>query len=133
MEAWEKWWRMGQGSLAAAQILAKQGEARSSASRAYYASYQSVTAVLLYYGMTPPDGREAWSHEATPELVWKLSGTIISQNARRDIAQRLEASYRLRLNADYISVAEVGEAVLKIALKDASFIARLVEDVLSQG
>ena len=131
MEAWEKWLGMAQGSLEAAQVLAKQGEARSSASRAYYAAYQSVTAVLLYYGLTPPDGREAWSHEATPELIWKLVGTIISQNARKDIAQRLEASYRLRLIADYISVAEVGEAVLKTALKDASFIARLAEDVLS--
>ncbi len=133
MEAWEQWWRMAQGSLVAAQILVKQGEARSSASRAYYAAYQSVTAVLLYYGLTPPDGREAWSHEATPELIWKLAGTIMSQNARRDIAQRLEAAYRLRLVADYISVAEVGEAVLKTALKNASFIARLAEDVLSQG
>ena len=99
----------------------------------HYAAYQSVTAVLLYYGLTPPDGREAWSHEATPELIWKLAGTIMSQNARKDIAQRLEAAFRLRLVADYISVAEVGEAVLKTALKNASFIARLAEDVLSQG
>ncbi len=130
MEAWEKWWRMAQGSLAAAQLLAKQGETRSSASRAYYAAYQSVTAVLLYYKLTPPDGREAWSHEATPELIWKLAGTIIAQNARKDVAQRLEASYRVRLIADYMSAAEVGEIVLKTSLKDASFIARLVEDVL---
>lgn len=130
MEAWERWWRMAQGSLAAAQLLAKQGETRSSASRAYYAAYQSVTAVLLYYRLTPPDGREAWSHEATPELIWKLAGTIIAQNARKDVAQRLEASYRVRLIADYMSAAEVGKTVLKTSLKDASFIARLVEDVL---
>lgn len=28
MEAWEKWWRMAQGSSVAAQILAEQGEVR---------------------------------------------------------------------------------------------------------
>ena len=122
---------MARGSLGAAQFLASQGEARSCASRAYYASYQSVTAVLLYYGRTPPEGREAWSHDATPDLIRRMTGTIVSQDARRDIAIRLETSYRLRVIADYVSAAEVSETVLRVSLKDASFIARLVEDVLS--
>ena len=59
MDAWERWWNMAQGSLAVAQILETRGEVRSSASRAYYAAYQSVTAMLLYHGMTPPEDREA--------------------------------------------------------------------------
>lgn len=130
MEAWEQWWNMAQGSLAAAQLLAKQGEARSSASRAYYAAYQAVTAVLLYHKLTPPAGREAWSHDATPELIRELQGTIIRQDARKDVALRLEAAYRERLIADYMGAAEVRAATLKILLKDASFIAKLASDVL---
>ena len=131
MEAWERWWNMAQGSLAAAQLLAKEGEVRSSASRAYYAAFQAVTALLLYHEMTPPNGREAWSHEATPELFRRLSGTIISEDARKDIKQRLEASYELRVVADYISQANPEKAKLKLSLKDAAFTVKLADDVFS--
>ena len=130
MDAWERWWEMAQGSLKAAQLLAVQGETRSSASRAYYAAYQAVTAILLYYKMTPPDGREAWNHGETPELIWKLSGAVTTQDARKDVASRLVVCYTLRLTADYISREEVKEIALKTALKNASFIVRLAKDVL---
>lgn len=129
MEAWERWWAMAQGSLAAATLLRTQGEVRSSASRAYYAAYQAITAVLLYQGKTPPEGREAWSHEATPELFWKLSGTVLTQDARRDASSWLEASYALRVRADYVSVAEVTELALRSSIKDASFILKLANKV----
>ncbi len=122
---------MAQGSLAAAQLLAKDGEARSSASRAYYAVYQAVTAILLYYKMTPPADREAWSHEATPDLIRRLSGTIISEDARKDIKLRLEACYELRIIADYVGQANVEEAKLKLSLKDAAFVIKLANDVFS--
>jgi uncharacterized protein (UPF0332 family) len=131
MEAWERWWNMAQGSLAAAQLLAKEGEVRSSASCAYYAAYQAITAVLLYARQIPPAGREAWSHEATPDLIRRLSGTIISEDARKDIQQRLEACYKLRIDADYISQVTVDEAKLKLSLKDAAFITKLANDVFS--
>ncbi len=131
MEAWERRWNMAQGSLAAAQLLAKEGEVRSSASRAYYAAFQAVTALLLYHGMTPPEDREAWSHEATPDLIRRLASTTIKQDVRRDIAQRLAACYELRVVADYVGIAEVTAFELKGALKDASFIARVAEGILS--
>lgn len=131
MEAWELWWNIAQGSLAAAQLLAKEGEVRSSASRAYYAAYQAVTALLLYYGMTLPNDHEAWSHEATPDLIRRLSGTIISEDARKDIKQRLEACYELRIVADYIGQVNVEEAKLKVSVKDAAFIAKLANKVFS--
>ena len=133
MDAWENWLQMAQGSLAAAQLLAAQGETRSSASRAYYAAYQAVTAILLYHGMTPPEDREAWSHDATPDLIRRLVPTIIRQDTRRDIARRLRACYDLRLTADYIGAAEVTASELKIALKDASFIVGVAGDVLPRG
>ena len=136
MDAWERWWLMAQGSLKAAQLLAAQREIaqremRSSASRAYYATYQFVTAILLYHNMTPPDGREAWTHDATPELIWRLSNAVITHDARKDVASRLRTSYALRVIADYVSGEEVREIDLKTALKNASFVARLASDVLS--
>ena len=133
MDAWERWFGMARGSLAAAQALAVQGEARSGASRAYYAAYQAVTAILLYHNMTPPVDREAWSHDATPDLMRRLAPTIIKQDTRRDMSQRLRACYDLRLTADYIGAAEVAASELKIALKDASFIVGMAGDVLPRG
>ena len=103
---------------------------RSSVSRAYYAAYQAVTAILLYHKMTPPDRREAWNHDATPELIWKLSGTVITQNARKDVAVRLRTSYDLRIIADYNGHKDIREIDLKTALKNASFMVRLAKDVL---
>lgn len=129
MDAWKRWWNMAQGSLSSAQILLKQGEARSSASRAYYAAYQTATALLLYHGMTPPNGRETWSHDVTPELVRELPSVMMSESARKDIKQRLEACYELRIVADYISQANVEEAKLRLSLKDASFIVRVASDI----
>ena len=130
MEAWEQWLQMAQGALKAAQSFEEAQEHRSSASRAYYAAYQAMTAVLHYYKRTPPDDREAWSHTETPELIRNLQGSIIKQDSRKDIALRLQRAYRLRLDADYIASAEIAESNLKISLKDASFIVKLVKDIL---
>jgi uncharacterized protein (UPF0332 family) len=132
MEAWEKWWRMAQDSYASAQLLQQHGQFRASASRSYYAAYQSVTAVLLYQKQISPDGREAWSHEATPDLLRKMSGRLLSADACKDVALRLEASYELRIVADYISAANVEEAKLKVSRKDVGFIIKLIRSVLPQ-
>lgn len=130
--SWEQWWEMAQDALASAQILQRHGQIRASASRSYYASYQSVTAILLYQKQIPPNNREAWSHDATPDLFRRLPGTILTQEARKDVALRLEASYELRLVADYIGNAEVTEAKLKVSLKDMAFIIKLARAVLPQ-
>ena len=121
---------MAQGSLASARLLQGQEEVRSSASRAYYAAYQAVTAILLYHGMTPPVGREAWSHDATPELMRRLALTTIKQDTRRDVGRRLVISYDLRVIADYIGAAEVAASELKTMIKNASYIVGVAGDVL---
>lgn len=131
MEAWEKWWKMARGSLIAAQSL-EQTDVRSSASRNYYAAYQAVTALLLYQKLIPPADREAWSHEATPDLVREIPSRILRNEACKDIALRLRAAYELRLVADYIGNADVEIAKLEVSLKGTRFIHKLVGDVLPQ-
>ena len=66
MEPWQLWQDMARESEQAARLAEDGGCPRSAASRYYYAAYQAVTALLLYRGLTPPEGREAWSHEDTP-------------------------------------------------------------------
>ena len=133
MEAWEKWWQMAQDSLASAQLLQQHGHYRASASRSYYSAYQAVTAILLYQKQTPPDGREAWSHAATPEHMRNMSETALSHNAGKEVALRLEASYELRIVADYIGAVDMEESKLKASLKDTGFIIKLAREILPKG
>ena len=129
MEAWEKWWRMAQGSLAAAQALERQGEARSGASRAYYAAYQGATALSLHFRRVPPEGREAWSHEATPDLLNDISSTTLTLTTRRGLVKRMEELYQVRLIADYRGEVDVTRAVLRDTVRSAAFIIKTIGTV----
>ena len=132
MEAWEKWWKMAQDSLASALLLQQHGQDRASASRSYYSAYQAATALLLYQNLIPPQGREAWSHDLTPDLLRNIPGKLLKTNISKDIALRLEGAYDLRLIADYISGVQVDEVKLKVSLKSVGFIYKVVRDILSQ-
>ena len=132
MEAWEKWWYRAVDSLEAAKILQRHGHLYPSASRAYYAAYQAATAALLYQKLVLPglEDREAWSHQATPTLL-KMTQTSSrssswSRNTRNILAKRLSALHKLRLRADYKMSAEISEAALAQALKDATFVVRSI-------
>ncbi len=129
MEAWEKWWRMAQGSLAAAQALGPLGEFRSAASRAYYAAYQAATALLLYTKRVPPEGREAWGHEATPDLLNDTPSAVLSLTTRRSLTKRLEELYQVRLVADYRGEEDVTAAALRDTVRSAAFIIKTIGTV----
>ena len=121
MDPWEEWWRIAQGSLIGAQILEVEGESRSSASRAYYASYQGVTALLLYARQIPPEGREAWGHDMTPELLEGLPNRILLPTKRYELAKRVSQLYQLRLDADYHGGETLDKTILRDAVRSAAF------------
>lgn len=104
------------------------------ARRYYYAAYQAVTALLLYRGLTPPTGREAWSHEETPTLLQdQLQALIRSRDRRNDLADRLAKLYRLRLIADYKATRFVVAAQVVKAGRDARFILRVADEKLPRS
>ena len=116
--------------MAAAQILATQGEFRSSASRAYYAAYQSATALLLYAGQLVPEGREGWSHEATPDLLKSLPQKILSSEVQQGLTGRIKALYELRLSADYRTKTELTLSEIQAAIRGAVFVIKIVNSIL---
>jgi uncharacterized protein (UPF0332 family) len=130
---WHSWQEMADESLSAARTLQKEGQFRSCASRVYYASYQAVSAVHLYIGMTPPPEREAWSHEDTPKMIedhWhKYEG---SRDKRREIARKLRSLYNLRLSADYFGDGKTNGATAQKAVRDASFILKTAYGILPE-
>ncbi|MBC8143049.1 MAG: hypothetical protein H7Y38_16615 [Armatimonadetes bacterium] len=122
---------MATDSLVAANRL-YAAQSRSSVSRYYYASYQGVSALLLYVGATPPEGREAWAHELTPDLLVEHLRTVIPRTGRRqDLANRLRRLYKVRVSADYISADDV-EGSLESVRKDAHFLIKVMQDILPE-
>ena len=99
---------------------------RSSASRYYYAAYQIASAVLLYLGLQPPAGREAWSHEATPELLREtlVQRRILSRGEGNRLKSRLEVLYTLRVIADYVPTRPVTATDAEAARRDVGIVRR---------
>ena len=130
MDAWEQWWNMAQESLVAAQSLEQLGLARPSTSRAYYAAYQAATALLLYARQMPPAGREAWSHEATPQAVSRLLPKIVPIAAQEDLESRLNRLYNMRLTADYRSEETVTLSDTRASVRSAAFVVRTISSIV---
>ncbi len=127
------WLLMARESAEAAEQAAAADLYRSAASRYYYASYQAITAVLLYLRMVPPLGREAWSHEDTPDLIIEhFSPVMNNKRRRRAMAQQLRELYKIRVNADYMSAADVAKHKESVR-RDAEFILRWVGLTLYAG
>jgi len=133
MDAWRLWQEMARESEEAARLAEAGGCLRSAASRYYYTAYQAATALLLYRGLTPSLGREAWNHEDTPALPQDQLRTLIrSRDKRNDLAARLVDLYRVRIIADYQGRRVVSLSRLAGAGRDARYILRVTEDVLPE-
>lgn len=78
----------------------------------------------------PPAGREAWSHEATPELVKDLPSIFLLPAVAQDMRKRLSDLYGLRIIADYRSEEDIEELTLREAVRSAAFIVRILGSIL---
>lgn len=122
---------MARDSQTAAIVLERDELSRSSASRFYYAAFQICTAVLLYRGLTPPEGEEGWSHAATPNMLkQQLEPVIKLQDNRQKIASFLGELYKVRLEADYIGDVRVDAAKLKVSARKARYLVKTMEEIL---
>jgi uncharacterized protein (UPF0332 family) len=131
MEPWQQWRDMAVESMQSAEILEDSGYWRSSTSRYYYATYQMMTALLLYCKLTPPEEREAWSHDDTPTILRQhLNPLIPSRDRRNDLANRLSELYKARIIADYLGTVALDEKRVNTARKDAGYMVKLAEKIL---
>ncbi len=123
---------MASDSLLAAEIL-QPDNMRNAISRYYYASYQISTAYLLYRRQLPPEEREAWSHEQTPDLLIQTLGAgIRSEDVKRDISRRLRALYKKRCEADYVSAAPFVPQDVLAARRDTRYIVKTLAGLLPE-
>ena len=68
MLQWEQWQEKSASSLEAVRILLENHKPVEAASRAYYAAYQMVTAVLIKLKLSPRVEYGNWSHEETQDM-----------------------------------------------------------------
>lgn len=133
MAEWKNWRAMALEAQRAGLLLFDAHLYRSSLSRFYYAAYQGVTAVLLYRKLTPPLGREAWSHDETPQLiVEQLPIFFRSARMRFELRQHLEELYRLRLSADYLGEDEITVSAARIASRKSNYLIKVMHDILPE-
>ena len=69
MSTWEQWQEKSENSLEASRILLENNKPVEAASRAYYAAYQMVTAVLIKLILTPRGEFGNWSHHETGAML----------------------------------------------------------------
>jgi uncharacterized protein (UPF0332 family) len=65
---WQQWQEKSTSSLEAARILLENRKPVQAASRAYYATYQMVTGVLIKLKQDPRSEFGNWSHHETVEM-----------------------------------------------------------------
>lgn len=115
METSDDWLRAAQDIMLATLSLAEH-HPRSAVSRAYFAAYAAVHAILLHSGEQPPS-RGNWSHDGLAEHV-----RVVLQRLRRNdssfrgaIQMKKDVSdlrnYRVRADYSPTSTIDAAEAV----------------------
>lgn len=108
----------------AAGKLRELGHHRASVSRAYYAAFAAVHAVLLGLGRSSPRSRfGTWSHETLPDTLvndLQLSGKLPKGQRSSDLTRKLRALKSDREIADYAPGLEIGIEDAVKSLRSAS-------------
>ena len=121
-----QWAEMARENLVAAKSLFQDARWRSSVSRAYYAAYGAVTDSLEGLA-TFPKGRYGPSHDRLPQLVMTYS-TELRFRERIQVVKAARRLYRSRIAADYEPRQRVAIEEARIAVQDASFIVRTINN-----
>ena len=124
MLTWEQWLEKPESSLEASRILLENNKPIEAASRAYYAAYQMVTAVLIKLKLNPRSEFGNWSHHETGEMY----RTHICQKAdlgykEKNALLKLRPSFRYllknRYKADYGFDKDIDIPVSQVLWRDA--------------
>jgi uncharacterized protein (UPF0332 family) len=135
---WEEWQSKAGSSLSAAQILLKHGKPVEAASRAYYAAYQMVTAVLIKHRLSPRSEYGNWAHHETQDMYL----THICQKADLEYKEKTAlttlrpAFWNLllrRYQADYGPDKGIELLSARSLWRDASKLVKLLENLVKRG
>jgi uncharacterized protein (UPF0332 family) len=135
---WEQWREKSKSSLEAAQILLERDKPVEAASRAYYAAYQMVTAVLVKLNLNPRTSYGNWSHHETVEMYKthvckKANLGDKEQRALKNLKLKLRGLLETRYVADYGDPAAIIVSVAHGHWRDANRLVSLLNSLINRG
>jgi uncharacterized protein (UPF0332 family) len=138
MLTWEQWQEKSKSSLDASQILLENQKPVEAASRAYYAAYQMVTAVLIKLKLTPRGEFGNWSHYETQEMYRThiCRKTNLNYKDRRALSTQCLGFQNLfiaRHKADYGFHQSINALLARTLWRDANRLVRLLENLMKRG
>jgi uncharacterized protein (UPF0332 family) len=102
---WEQWRDKSESSSEAAQILLARDKPIEAASRAYYAAYQMVTAVLIRLNLSPREAFGNWAHHEVEmyqtHVCKKANLGFREQQALKHLFPKFRTLMEIRYRADY--------------------------------
>lgn len=138
MLTWVEWQAKSASSLAAAKILLEHKKPAEAASRAYYAAYQMVTAVLIKHKLSPRSEYGNWAHHETQNMYL----THICQKADLEYKEKAvltklrPAFWNLllrRYQADYGLDKGIDMLLARSICRDANNLVKLLENLVKRG
>ncbi len=127
---WREWMIMARDSLAGAETCLTAKCARSAVSRAYYAVFAAVTAMLLKCGQHPRAAHGAWPHKELPKLVRRHLSSEYGAGRARDLSRIVNVNYMLRILADYGPGRVVDGASARRCVANARAVLKVAESLL---
>jgi uncharacterized protein (UPF0332 family) len=136
--AWEQWREKSKSSLEAAAILLRNDKPVEAASRAYYAAYQMVTAVLIRLKLNPRGEYGNWSHQETMKMYRthicrKVDLGFKEKQALKNLLLKFRTLLETRYVADYGDPATIAASVAKSHWRDANLIISLLNSLSGRG
>jgi len=138
MLSWTHWRDKSQSSLAAAQVLLDHDKPVEAASRAYYAAYQMVTAVLLKLRLEPRSEYGNWSHHETvamyhTHICRRAVLGFKEKQALMSLFLKFHALLETRYLADYGDSSKTVVPVAQSCWRDANRIISLLHSLIRRG
>jgi len=135
---WEQWQEKSASSLEAARILLENQKPVEAASRAYYAAYQMVTAVLIKFMLSPRGEFGNWSHQETQDMfLFHICQKADLRYKEKVVLISLRSSFRnlliKRYAADYGFDKGIDMALSQTLWRDAGRLVRLLENLIKKG
>jgi uncharacterized protein (UPF0332 family) len=108
------------------------------ASRAYYAAYQMVTAVLIKLDLSPRSAYGNWSHHETVDMYHthicrKVDLGVKEKQALKNLMRKFQALLETRYLADYGDSSIIVSAAAKSYWRDANRIVSLLISLIHRG
>jgi len=138
MLTWEEWQEKSRSSLAAALILLEHDQPVEAASRAYYAAYQMVTAVLIKLKLNPRSEFGNWAHHETQEmyLTHLCHKADLEYKEKAALTKLRPVFWTLlikRYQADYDFDKSIDMLSSQTLYRDANKLVRLLENLITRG